>query len=73
MRNWLHGEGAGHSQLMLNSGGIQAPVLRVEGHVLASILQFTHTWGVGGAWVGLREGLRTEAAMERPLSGHGAA
>ena len=55
----------GHSQLMaepLNRGGIQAPVLRVEGHVLASVLQLTHTWGVGGAQGG---------AQDR--GGHGAA
>ena len=66
----------GHSQLMaepLNRGGIQAPVLRVEGHVLASILQLTHAWGVGGAQGGAQDRGGHGAATERPRGGHGAA
>ena len=61
----------GHSQLMaepLNSGGIQAPENFPS--TKGQRARFVHT-PINAhleVWVGLREGLRTEAAMERPLS-----
>ena len=66
----------GHSQLMaepLNSGGIQAPENFPSTKGQRSRFVHTPINAHLEVWVGLREGLRTEAAMERPLSGHGAA
>ena len=62
----------GHSQLMAepsNSGGIQAPELEAR---LAPPTPYSNKRTPGGMG-GAQGGLRTEAAMERPLSGPEAA
>ena len=60
----------GHSQLLAEPFTAVAKVLRVKGHVLAPPCFHTPINTHLEVWVELREGLRTEAAMERPRGGH---